>query len=432
MVRTLLLAALCVAVWAGGPSVEGAAGQTSVGVYAGGGNVTGAEAYGSWLGVPPTVVLDYLEWTTWNDIAQPIWLLDQWEDEPYLLVLSVPLLPSDGSTLAQGAAGNFDGHFTQLARNLVARGLGGSVVRLGWEFNHAWFPWYAGHAPGTFVAYWRRVVDAMRAVEGQSFTFDWSANLGGAVSIEDAYPGDGYVDTIGLDVYNHDWHPGWEDPVTRWNNLRTKSYGLDWHRNFAAMHGKPVSFPEWGMILRTDGHGGGDDPYFVERMHSWFARSNTAFQIYFDVDTAESTNSMTKGWFPRGALRYRELFGPAAASSPPPPGGGSPVRPPATPVNLPVTAQGWSVRAVVRRPKRRLKISVATAKGVPVRRVDVLVRGRRVCRDRQAPFRCAIRRLGPRRHHVEVRVIHARGSKTTFERKVMVGRKVRKPILLRS
>ena len=186
----------------------------------------------------------------------------------------------------------------------MIRGLGGSVIRPGWEFNYDWFPWYAGADPASFVMYWQRIVNAMRGVDGAAFTFDWSPNLGGSVELETVYPGDDYVDTIGLDVYNHDWHPGWDDPVTRWSNLRSKEYGLDWHRDFAAARDKPVSFAEWGMITRMDGHGGGDDPYFIEQMYSWIEQGNTAFHIYFNFDTALTTSSLTNG----GSLTPRVAF----------------------------------------------------------------------------------------------------------------------------
>ena len=409
---------------------------TPHGVYAGGGNPAAVAAFGDWLGKPPEVALDYLEWTSWVDIAQPTWLLDQWEAEPYSLVLSVPMLPNDGSTLLQGASGAYDHHFTQLAQNLVARGLEATVVRLGWEFNHEWFPWYAGADTASFVTYWRRIADAMRAVEGANFTFEWSANLGGGLALETAYPGDAYVDTIGLDVYNHDWHPGWQDPVTRWSNLRSKDYGLNWHRDFAAAHGKQVTFPEWGMIVRTDGHGGGDDPYFVERMHEWIEQGDTAFHVYFDLDTDETTNSMTKGWFPQGARRYRELF----TMEPPPPGApaGPAGRTPATPVGTKIASAGAAaksplrVHAVIRRLKRQLRISVAARGSVGVRRIDVFVDGRRVCRARNKKLRCSRRKLAPGRHRIVVRVHDARYAKTTLARVVRVGKKIRKPVVLRN
>jgi hypothetical protein len=394
-----------------------------LGVYAGGGNPSRAAAFGSWLGKPPTLVLDYLERESWADIAQTTWALDAWESEPYQLVLSVPMFPGDGSSLANGASGNYDHHFVELGKNLVARGLENSTIRLGWEFNLPHFPWYAGADTALFVVYWRSIVDAMRSVDGAAFTFDWSANLGsGAFALEDAYPGDAFVDTIGLDVYNHDWDTGWENSRTRWQNLLTKNYGLEWHRQFAEGRGKRTSFPEWGMIVRSDGHGGGDDAYFIEQMHAWINGGDTAFQVYFDLDTHESQNSMTMGWFPAGAARFRELFGPP--SIPPPVVPPVAVAPPADALLLPVlpAARGVGerapsittpgrVRAVVRRSRQQLRIAVGARRLAAVRRIDVLLDGRRVCRDRHPRFRCHIRSLPPGRYDLLVRVHDTRREK---------------------
>lgn len=410
----------------GASPASAATSPAPLGAYTGGGNAAGAADFGTWLGQPPAVVLDYLEWNEWSDISDPIWLLDQWEGEPYTLVLSVPMLPNDGSTLAQGAAGSYDHHFTQLAQHLVVRGLGSSVIRLGWEFNHNWFPWYAGADPTNFVSYWRRIADSMRAVAGSSFTFDWSANLGGALALESVYPGDAYVDFVGLDVYNHDWDPGWQDPITRWTNLRTKSYGLAWHKAFAATYGKQMSFPEWGMIIRDDGHGGGDDPYFIERMYSWIVQADVAYQIYFDADTPSTQSSMLEGWFPLGAARYRDLFGPASQGTP-----ATPTTAPAKP-SAPNGQRRPRVQAKVRRLKRNLRLSITIRNNVPVRRVDVLVDGRRVCRDRKKPFRCSVNRLALGRHKLRVRVHDVWRNKTAVARLLRTTQRVQKPLVLRS
>ena len=190
-----LCAAFALALIAGASPARAA---TQLGVYAGGGNPAGVAAFGEWLDRPPGFSLEYLPWAVWSDVAEPTWLLDQWEGTPYVLVLSVPMLTSDGATLAEGAAGDYDDHFARLAENLVIRGLGGSVIRPGWEFNYDWFPWYAGADPASFVMYWQRIVNAMRGVDGAAFTFDWSPNLGGSVELETVYPGDDYVDTIGF------------------------------------------------------------------------------------------------------------------------------------------------------------------------------------------------------------------------------------------
>ena len=68
---------------------------------------------------------------------------------------------------------------------------------------------------------------------------------------------------IGISAFDQDWYPGWQDPVTRWRNLLTLPFGLQWQRDFAQAHGKRIAVDEWAASIRTDGHGGGDNPYYI-------------------------------------------------------------------------------------------------------------------------------------------------------------------------
>jgi hypothetical protein len=194
-----------------------------------------------------------------------------------------------------------------MARELVRHGQGDAILRLGWEFDGDWYPWAAGRDPQAFVAYWRRTVDAIRAVPGAHFSFDWTASIGGGgIAPDRAYPGDDYVDVIGLDVYDQGWADGFEDPDRRWRTLRDGRYGLRWHRAFAAAHGKPESFPEWGLADRPDGHGGGDDAAFVRRMHAWIAAGHVRYHCYFDFDAEDARHRL--GGFPAAADEFRRRF----------------------------------------------------------------------------------------------------------------------------
>ena len=140
------------------------------------------------------------------------------------------MFPDDGvSSLAQGAAGWYDGRWRALAQNLVAYGQADAIVRLAWEFNGNWFPWSAYVNPTAFVAYRQRIVDIMRAVPGAQFRFDWSVSQGtSAIDPTLVYPRDQYVDYIGMSVFDQGWVPGWQDPVQRWtgsNRDRSGSSG---------------------------------------------------------------------------------------------------------------------------------------------------------------------------------------------------------------
>ena len=290
-----------------------------LGVYRGAGAPREVEAFGTWLGRSPGYTLDYFPADTWETISNPLWSVRRWAGSPYHVIYSVPLLPDTGGTNAEGATGAYDSHFMKLAALLVAYGEGDATLRLGWEFNGAWYRWSAQSDPATFVAYWRRVVDAMRSVPGADFRFDWSVVLGTTqFPLEQAYPGDAYVDVIAADLYDQSWYEeDWGNPVGRWQRMLDQTHGLNWMRSFAAAHGKPMGFPEWGLSQRLDSRGGGDSPYFIERMHEWFVTNNVVYQVYQDFDSAaDQRYALTTGIFPLAALRYVQLFGPLAETPP--------------------------------------------------------------------------------------------------------------------
>ena len=289
--------------------------EPGLGVYRGAGAPEKVEEFGTWLGRSPTYALDYFPATTWETITNPAWTLRSWADSPYEVVYSVPLLPDTGGSITLGAVGAYDAHFVTLATVMVAHGQGDAILRPGWEFNGGWYSWTAQTDPAAFAAYWRHVVDAMRSVPGADFRFDWSVSLGtNQFPLEQAYPGDAYVDVISADVYDASWYvEDHGDPVRRWQRMLTQPHGLDWFKAFANAHGKPKAFAEWGLNERSDGNGGGDNPYFIERMHDWITSNDVLYHMYFDFDvSAELRYGITGDNFPKAALRYQELFGPVA------------------------------------------------------------------------------------------------------------------------
>ena len=71
--------------------------------------------------------------------------------------------------------------------------------------------------------------------------------------LDRAYPGDEYVDIIGLDIYDKGYtgpggvsfgdEVGWSDPQRVWDSFHVQR--LLTHLDFARRHDKPVSFPRW-------------------------------------------------------------------------------------------------------------------------------------------------------------------------------------------
>ena len=279
------------------------------GAYGGAGctGVPEVRAFETFLGRNVDVVLDFLQKDKWAGmIGEAGWIAGCWKQLPgRRLAISVPMLVDEGApTLAQGASGEFDGHFRDLARTLIGGGYGDAFVRIGWEFNGNWYSWAAAKDPAAFKAYWRRIALAMRSVMGAHFQFDWNPTTADG-PLDEVYPGDDVVDVIGLDVYNQSW-PKIADPVERWSYLLHRPAGLMWHRDFAYAHGKPRSFPEWGTGTRPDGHGGGDDPFFVRSMLSWITGGGeVSYACYWNYRAPDYDAKVTDNRLPQAAAALR-------------------------------------------------------------------------------------------------------------------------------
>jgi hypothetical protein len=324
-----------------GAAPAAASARSALGVYVGAADPSGVRDFNQWLGRPVDWAMDFFAGDSWASIESPNWWVDAWKDTAYKMVYSVPILPDGAGSLQQGATGAYNDHFRKLAQLLVDKGEGDAVLRLGWEFNGNWFRWSAVNDPQSFVGYWRQIVTTMRDVPGANFKFDWCPNGGPSnMAADRAYPGDAYVDYVGMDFYDAGWADGWQDPAKRWTSNLTQSYGLQWQRDFAADHGKPMSYGEWGLWVRDDGHGGGDDPYFVQKMHDWIAANDVAFAIYFEHEGGDGAHLLENNQFPKASAKFIDLFGPNAAPEEPAPSPTSPA--PAPSPSEPVAAPSES------------------------------------------------------------------------------------------
>jgi hypothetical protein len=274
------------------------------------------ESFAAWRGGAIQTATTYMSSVTWEQIANPVRLLTAWRSDPGLqLVLSVPMWPMEGGDLTLASRGIYDTYFSELADALVAAGRSDTILRIGWEFNTPYFRWGVSNPAqaAEYAAAWRHIVTAMRAVAGQSFSFVWNPDLSDrGINPALAYPGDRYVDDIGLDVYDRSIVPG-QTSQQRWSGLVHQRYGLKWQSEFAAAHAKPVAFPEWGLVDSATHplSAGGDDPGFIRHMYHWFASHDTAFEDYFDADPPIGNGSFAitrPGAFSRAAALYRQLF----------------------------------------------------------------------------------------------------------------------------
>jgi hypothetical protein len=318
LVLVLVLASVG-GLWAKSALASSGASSVPLGDYAGWVDASGIAAFGSATDTHPTMATDYLDrtdgWAAMDNGGGE----GGWDNSGLRLVLGVPILPGVG-TLAQGATGAYNQYFTTLAKNLVSEGQGNAILRLGWEFNGDWYPWSVANDTDAqnFAAFWRQIVTTMRAVPGAQFQYLWNPDQGGPTSwdLTEAYPGNAYVDYVGSDTYDEYWGTP-QTPQNSWANILSESWGLNWLASFAASEGKPIAIPEWSVCFRSDGHGLGDDPYFINEFANWVATNNVAFTDIFSYnDTAGGQdNDITNGDFPNALAAFKADFGGGSGAS---------------------------------------------------------------------------------------------------------------------
>lgn len=329
----------------------------ALGTYHWPNGTAGVDAFAAWLGRDTVWGLDFVGGESWDNVGWPTWWLDAWSKwlkahPERKLVLSIPILagPADGSgpkrgsqqigiavSLESGAAGLYDRHFRDLAMNLARyKIVDRLILRPAWEFNGDWYAWRAKGKTKAFIEYWQRIVKTMRAAPGaEGLKFCWCPTLGDQqFPAEEAWPGDEFVDFVGVDVYDETWNADtypWPalasaDEIERrqkkvWDEwIMGSRWGLAFWSKFAREHGKPLAIPEWGLVGAVHQHGGKDNPHFIERMHAFIhdPKNNVAFHCYFDINEKEQWHQLSPGVkgtgkregteFPRSAARFRELF----------------------------------------------------------------------------------------------------------------------------
>jgi hypothetical protein len=252
------------------------------------------------FGIPVSCVSAYLNsaltWAQWEDpwITSPQLGYTTWvaaEPQNRQLVMQVNLIPdnlkNEGDPLGweqSCARGQFDFHARQLGKNLVAAGLGNSVIRLGAEMNGPWEADFVGtttveqHLWATCFA--NEVTTLRQTAEGH-FLFVWNPNACTEnIPYLNFYPGNAYVDIVGLDFYDATCTaPGGSTTKITWNQLANETAGLASFEAFAKKQNKPMSFPEWGLLQDPNG----DDPAYINGIGSAFTRGDFAFESYFDA-----------------------------------------------------------------------------------------------------------------------------------------------------
>jgi hypothetical protein len=240
------------------------------------------------------------------------------------LSVGVPLVPlSHRGRLAECAAGSFDRHIAALGARLVANGAASGYMRLGYEMNHSDFAWAATGDGASWRRCYRRWVSVLRNVPGQRFRFVWNPNGRGSFTfahpVENLYPGNAYVDVIGVDYYDRcpairsqaDWDERYDQRIKRTGTPD----GIGRWLAYAKAKGKKLAVPEWGIGgPQGCSSPGYDNPLYITNMLRFFRRNAAwiAYEAYFnggDPGSRKSYRLAPTAHHPRAAAAYRAGWG---------------------------------------------------------------------------------------------------------------------------
>ncbi|MCW2938925.1 MAG: Beta-mannanase [Actinomycetia bacterium] len=165
-------------------------------------------------------------------------------------------------------------------------------VRLDWEMNADWYPGWNPPAvsPSVFVESWRHVVGLFAGVPNVAFV--WAPNVFSVHGYQTSqwYPGDSYIDWIGLDAY----------PQSAPEQALLHGPGaMEDTAVFAEKHSKPVMLAEWAVNTPHP-----DSAQPIDLVFDWAARHPVVRAlVYFDFNL--STKDFRLASHPIAAAEYR-------------------------------------------------------------------------------------------------------------------------------
>jgi hypothetical protein len=112
-------------------------------------------------------------------------------------------------------------------------------IRFGHEFSYGGYAW--SKHPDAYVSAWQRVVNIFRQEGASNVAFVWCANFpsvdypNGLTTIDRYYPGDAYVDWVGMDTYD----------ISNWERNFTRMVS-GFYQEYCVQKDKPMFISEMG------------------------------------------------------------------------------------------------------------------------------------------------------------------------------------------
>ena len=204
----------------------------------------------------------------------------------------------EGVTLEEVANGDQDASIKAWAR--AAKAYGTPFLFAPWrEMNGAWYSW--GQDPN-FVPAWRHFHDLVTKEGATNVTWVWVVNqlwYDPASEPGPYYPGDEYVDWVGMDGYNWGRNPVQPD---RWLSPE-QELSPTLARLKAIAPGKPVCLCE-----NASSEDGGDKPAWIRNMLSTYLPQHPAIKAYVYFDWNLEQNGGRFDWPIESSAPSQEAF----------------------------------------------------------------------------------------------------------------------------
>ena len=247
-------------------------------------------------GVTPASVMWFDAWATGNAFnvteAKALWkqgIMTHFTWEPWNTNLGVN--DANQIHLKDIIGGKWDSYIKSRGAEFATVGAP-IMIRWGHEFNGNWYPWGLANNssdPSQYVTAYKRVHDLVVAAGATNVQWVWCFNNGSTPdsSFNDpsrSYPGDAYVDWIGIDGYNWGRGPSWDTAGDHWTSF-TSMFASAYAKARTIAPKRPIMVAETGSS-----EDGGNKAQWINDMSTVLKSGgypDLKMVVYFDQNKEE-------------------------------------------------------------------------------------------------------------------------------------------------